>query len=113
MTDTACFDEDDVFKWKQSSGDWNELYDQGYVPGMMLLDHVSSMVSELGDEDETVILSGVTAARFRDPVMVDEEVTFELSNREDGQNYTTIDFEARVEERESLVAHGALSLVID
>lgn len=113
MNRTVSFDEQDVFKWKQSSDDWNDLYDNGYVPNMMILDQISSMISEIGEEGETIILSGVTAARFRDPVLLDEEVEIELYDKEEGQNYTTIDFEARVIDRESLAAHGAISFVVD
>jgi acyl-CoA hydrolase len=66
----------------------------------------------MGDDGEEVILAGVTAARFRDPVLLGETVTFTLSEIEEGQNFITMDFEARVEERKSLVANGALSVVI-
>jgi acyl dehydratase len=83
------------------------------VPGMMLLDHLSGMLTALGDDGEEVILAGITAARFRDPVLLGETVTFSIENVEKEENFTSVDFEARVEERDSLVANGVLSIVIN
>jgi len=109
------FSEEDVDSWCQENNHTasESTFNEKVVPNMMLLDKVSGMLSSLGEEDEEVILSGVTAARFRDPVLLDEEVRFSLSEIEENENFTAIDFEARVEERGSLVAHGSLSVTIN
>jgi len=119
----VTFTADAVERWCSNNNDPNPLhtdeksaanssFGQRIVPGMMLLDQLSGMLTRMGDDGEEVILAGVTAARFRDPVLLGETVTFTLSEIEEGQNFITMDFEARVEERKSLVANGALSVVI-
>jgi acyl dehydratase len=119
----VTFSERDVDEWCTENSDPNPIhtdpemaeqssFGQRIVPGMMLLDKLSGMLTNLGEDDEEIILSGVTAARFRDPVLLGETVHFTLSEVEDGQNFTTVDFEARVHDRDSLVANGALSIVV-
>ncbi len=124
MSREVTFTEDMVQDWCETSRDPNPLhideeaaaegtFGQRVVPGLMLLDYVSGMLTALGDEDETVILSGITAARFRDPVLLDETVTISVEIVEEDKRFTAVDFEARVEERGSLVANGTMNIVID
>jgi acyl dehydratase len=118
------FDELSVLGWCEEHGDPNELhideevasettFGKRIVPGMMLLDELSGMLTELGDDDETVILAGITAARFRDPVLLGETVSFSIEVSDEDKRFTYVDFEARVEGRDSLVANGVLSVVIE
>lgn len=120
---TVTFDEDDVREWCERHDDSNPLhldeeaaadgpFGRRVVPGIMLLDKLSGMLTEMGGEDDDVILAGVTASRFRDPVLLGEEVTLSVEVAEDKNTMTIVDFDARVEERGSLVAHGTLSIVI-
>lgn len=118
------FTDEEVEAWCERNDDPNPLhldadvamqssFGQRIVPGMLLLNKLSGMVADLGDEDEEVILSGVTAARFRDPVLLNETVNFSLFDVEEGENYTTVEFEIRVPTRGSLAANGALTIVIN
>lgn len=120
----VTFTEEDVEDWCERNDDMNPLYvdseaaEEGtfgrrVVPGMMLMDKLSGMLTELGDEGETVILSGITAARFRDPVLFDETVSISTEIDEEDKRFTAVNFEARVEERGSLVANGIVNVVID
>lgn len=123
MERTATFTEEDIQEWSEKHDNDNPLhldeevaaaapFSQRIVPGMMLMDYLQGMLTAVGDEDETVILSGITAARFRDPVLLDETVTFEIEVVEEDRRYTGVDFECRVEERGSVVANGALNVVV-
>lgn len=106
------FTEDRVREWCNQNDDemvGEEVFGQRVVPGLMLLDSLSTLIHELRDED--VILSGITAARFRDPVLIGESVTFTLGDVEEGKNMSTVEFDARVEKRDSLAATGVLSVV--
>jgi len=78
----------------------------------MLMDQISGMLEKLGDQDEEVILAGITAARFRDPIFFGEEVEISLTKGEESMNTTSIDYEARVKERDSLVSNGVINIVI-
>lgn len=120
----VTFYESKVEAWCESKRNENPLhtdsqwaedstFGQRIVPGMMLFDEISSMYADLGDDDETVVLSGITAARYRDPVLIGETVTISAEIVEEDDRYTGIDFECRVEERGSLVANGAINVVID
>lgn len=115
--------EQDVQEWCKRNDDDNPLhtdadaaesgpFGQRVVPGMMLLDHVSGLLSGLADEDEDVVLAGVTAARFRDPVLLGETVTISVEIVEEDKRFTAVNFECRVEERDSLVAMGTINIVI-
>lgn len=123
-TREVTFTEEDVEEWSVENDDYNPLYTDPeaasdgpfgrcIVPGMMILDNVSGMLLTLGDDDESVILSGVTAARFRDPVFVGETVTISIEVVEENRRFTSVDFEARVEARDSLVANGAVNVTIE
>lgn len=121
----VAFSEDGVQEWCDTHNDDNSLhtdadvaeesvFGQRVVPGMMLLNQLSGMAASLGEDYQTVILAGITAARFRDPVFFDEDVQFTLSDVQDGQNFSTVEFEIRAIQRDNkLVANGVLSLVID
>jgi acyl dehydratase len=122
-TRKRTFTAEDVEQWCEEHNDPNPIhvdseaaeessFGQRVIPGMMLLDQLSGLLSSLGEGGEEIILAGVTAARFRDPVLLGETVTFSVENIEQGKNFTTMDFECRVEERGSLVANGALSIVV-
>jgi itaconyl-CoA hydratase len=113
-----------VEKWCSRAGDENPLhldeeaasdspFGQRVVPGMMLLDQVSGMVEEVGGPDTTVILAGVTAARFRDPVLLDEVVEITLDLVESEKRFTTVSFDARAVDRDTLVASGSINLVLE
>jgi len=106
------FTESRVREWCNQNDDepvGEEVFNEQAVPGLMLLDSLSSLVHGLDDGD--VVLSGITAARFRDPVLIGESVNFTLGDVEEGENMSTVEFEARVEDRDSLVATGVLSVV--
>lgn len=120
----VVFTESEVESWCERNNDPNPLhtdpdaaqddvFGERVVPGMMLLDKLSGMLVELGNDDETVILSGITAARFRDPVLLGETVTFTTEIVEEDKRFTAVDFEARVEERGSLVARGTVNIVVE
>jgi len=125
MTQRAVeFTAEQVEEWCEQNADPNPIhtdeeaaedstFGQRVVPGMMLMDQLSGMLTALGDDDEEVILSGITAARFRDPVLLDETVTFTVEIVEEDKRFTAVDFEARVEERGSLVANGTINIVIN
>jgi acyl dehydratase len=124
MNREVTFTEDDVQEWCEQNADPNPIhtdedaaedstFGQRVVPGMMLMDQLSGMLTALGDEGEEVILSGITAARFRDPVLLDETVAFNVEIVEEDKRFTAVDFEARVEERGSLVANGTINVVIN
>lgn len=125
VTREVTISEDDVSEWCDDNDEWNPIhtdpevagvssFGQRIVPAMMILDQLSGMVNALGDGDqEEIFLSGITAARYRDPVLLGETVRFALTNVEEGSSFTTADFEARVQDRGSLVMNGALSLVVD
>jgi acyl dehydratase len=117
------FTESDVDEWCERNGNPNPLhvdshealessFGQRIVPAMMLLNQLPGMVSDIGGDDTEVILAGITAARFRDPVLLNETVKFTVFDLEEGENYSTVEFEARVEDRGSLAASGALTLVV-
>jgi len=102
------FTESRVREWCNQNDDepvGEEVFNEQAVPGLMLLDSLSSLVHGLDDGD--VVLSG----RFRDPVLIGESVNFTLGDVEEGENMSTVEFEARVEDRDSLVATGVLSVV--
>lgn len=109
--------QEEVDDWCEQNADSNPLHDsdaaedevfgESIVPGMMLLDKLSGLLNSLSDE--TVILTGLTVVRFRDPVLMDETVTFTAEVVEETPNYHSIDFRARVESRGSLVAHGTVT----
>lgn len=121
------FTELDVRKWCEQADDSNELhlgeqaakdspFSERIVPGMMLLDKVSGRITQYGDAfepDSTVILAGVVAARFREPVLFDETVVVSAEKVEEDNQFTYLDFEVHVVERDVLCAHGTVSVVID
>jgi Acyl dehydratase len=118
------FTEEDVEAWCDRNDDNNPLhldehaaslgtFGERVVPGMMLLDHVSGMLTAFGDEHENVVLAGITAARFRDPILLGETVNISTTVADEDKRFTYVDFEARVPERGSLVANGTISILID
>lgn len=120
---TTIFFEDDVEAWCQYSHDFNPIhidvekaegstFGQRVVPGMMVMDQLSGMLTALGGDEQEVILAGITAARFRDPVLFDEPIEYTIEVDEVGKQFVTVDFEVRAPERDSLTAHGVLSIVI-
>jgi acyl dehydratase len=123
-TRSVRFEEDDIKEWCDKNVDPNPIhtneeaasestFGQRVVPGMMLLDHVSGMLTYLGEHDEEIILAGITAARFRDPVLLGETVDYKVEVVDSDKRFTYVDFEARVEERGSLVATGSISIVVN
>lgn len=121
---THTFDEDEVVEWCEKNGNPNPLhvdsdealessFGQRIVPGMMLLNKLPGMVSDIGGSDTEVVLAGITAARFRDPVLLNEEVVCKTHDFEEGEINATVEFEIRVPQRGSLAATGALSIVIN
>lgn len=124
MTREITFTEQRVEQWCERSGNHNPVhldeeaaadgtFGRRVVPNMMLMDHIPGMLTDLADDDETLVVSGITAARFRDPVLLGERVTMTTEIIEEDRRYTMVDFECRVEERGSLVANGSLTILID
>lgn len=90
-----------------------EIFEADIVPSMLLMDELPVMLNELTGEDESMVVSGITAARFRDPIIVGETVTISGEIVEEDKRFTSVEFEARVEERDSLVANGVVNVVIN
>lgn len=123
-TRSVVFEETDVQEWCDRNVDPNPIhtneeeasestFGQRVVPGIMLLDHVSGMLTYLGERDEEIILAGITAARFRDPVLLGETVDYKAEVVDSDKRFTYVDFEMRVEERGALVANGSVSIVVN
>lgn len=121
---TVHFTEPDVELWNITHQNTNILHDneqaaadstfgQRVVPNMMLMAELQSMVSEFADEGETAILSGITAARFRDPILFGEIVNITMEVVEETKKFTAIDFNCRTKKRDSLVANGTLNIVVN
>lgn len=122
---TYFFDEESVEEYCQGVGEFNGLYlDQQeasngplgrrVVPQMMVVDRAVALTTQLAEsfEEEDVIPAGLTAVRFREPVLYDEPVEIEVEKvSEDKLCY--IDFEAFATERNSvLTTHGTISTLI-
>lgn len=84
------FDDEDVTSWCQQADDHNGIhlndaavegnpfFDERIVPGMMLLDKVSGLItqwSEAQDGDNTPVISRMSNIVFEEPVYLDEEIT--------------------------------------
>lgn len=113
---------EDVEEWCDTYDDPNPLhadaedaedgpFGEPVVPGLMLLNELSGMLTRM-DPESTIILAGVTAARFRDPVLLDEHVKFKVKVADEGPKFTHVDFEIRATDRGSLTAHGSFSIVV-
>lgn len=87
------FSEDEVTKWCAQAEDHNGLhlnesvvadndfFDERVVPGMMLLDKVSGLItqwSEAQNADGTPVISRMSNIVFDEPVYFDEEITFSV-----------------------------------
>lgn len=124
---TRTYGEDVVSEWCQQSGDHNpihldeevateSIFGGRVVPGVMLLDGVSALLTQLGedlDEEGDLILAGIVAARFREPVYFDEEVELLLEETSEDKRFRYAEFEVRCVERDQLAAHGTVSFLIE
>lgn len=117
------FTEPDVVDWCYKSNDHNQLhlskseaadgpFGERIVPGMMVLDQVSGLLSQYGETvDGSVILANIVACRFRDPIPLDEEVLISVEESDEDQRFTYLDFEARC--NGALAVHGTVSIALD
>jgi hypothetical protein len=107
------FTEDMVTAWcMRNNAELNgeESFDEKTVPHAMLLDQLQPMAYDIGDEE--AIIQSMTA-HFRDPVFIGETVEFEITDIEEKENHTGVDFEARVKDRGMVVSMGGFSVVIN
>lgn len=105
------FGEDRVNEWAEGFGVdifGERTFGETIVPNVMLLSPLTNQVQQFHGDD--VIITDLTAFRFRDPVLIGETVEYELELADERQNYDSISFELRVNERDSLVATGTLSV---
>lgn len=90
------FSSDEVREWCQESGDSNplhldasvveesEYFEERVVPGMMLLDKVSGLITEWAQTKEgTPVISRMGGISFDMPVHIDESVEIEISESEE------------------------------
>ena len=118
-----AFDETGVEEWCETHDDSNpihidetaadaSMFGDRVVPGLLLLSEVSGMLTALGENDETVILAGITAARFREPLYFDQTVTISVSvgDGSESNNVTPVDVEARTSD--TIIMNGVINVVI-
>jgi len=104
----TSFTEEDVKGWCQKSGDHNPLhlnedeaadskfFDERVVPGMMLLDQVSGLItqwSETQDGDGTPVISRMSNVVFDEPVYFDEEIQVAIEQEEQEEAMRILQFE--------------------
>lgn len=102
------FDEDEVREWCEQAGDDNELhldedeikdnpfFDERVVPGMMLLDRVSGLItqwSDTQDSDATPVISRMSHVVFDEPVYFDEEIQVAIEQEEQEETMRILRFE--------------------
>lgn len=116
------FTEDDVLEWCQQANDQNPLhlsedvagdgpFGERVVPGMMVLDNVSGVLTEYGNRhDDNIILANLVSCRFREPIPIGSTVSISVSEADEDGKFTYFDFQARVDGQ--LCAHGTVSVVI-
>lgn len=104
-------DEEWVEQWCEltdSSVTGQKSFGEDTVPQAALLGVLPGLMQSV-DDDREVLISGITAARFRDPVIVGETVEVSIEFIEERENFTVFDFAARVPERGSLSMRGSLT----
>lgn len=117
VTNSVFFTEDDVEDWCIESGDSNPLhldeeaaenhalFDERIVPGMMLLDQVSGLITQWSEkEGGTPVLSRVSGVKFKEPVPLHKwvDVSVEVDDVEDGVYILFFEVEAD----DTSFAHG-------
>lgn len=112
------FSEDEVRAWCQQANDHNPLhldqqaaedhpiFEERIVPGMMMLDKVSGLLTQWGEtKDGDVILRNIKNVTFHEAVPLDHEVTITLDEARDvGDEYLLHFF---IEDEEQGYASGA------
>lgn len=115
MNKIVTFDEETVNEWKNCHNvtyGGEEIFGEETVPGFMLVDELAGVVNSLADENEDMVVSGITAVRFRDPVLIGEDVKYSVSVMNETPNYTELDFSCRAVERDSLAVLGSVQVII-
>lgn len=110
-TYTEDFTEERVTEWSSCTGVdlfGEETFGQTVVPNMMLFSPLSRIVQEFHDED--VMITDITAFRFRDPVLVGESAEYTLRLVDEREHYDSIQVEVGSCERDSLCAVGTISV---
>lgn len=102
------FSEEGVREWCEQADDSNqlhlseetasehELFDERVVPGMMLLDKVSGLITVWGeatDSSATPVLSRVSSTVFNKPVYFDETVGITIEEKESQEDMYILRFE--------------------
>jgi len=102
------FDEDEVREWCNKAGDSNDIhlnedalsdnpfFDERVVPGMMLLDKVSGLItqwSETQGDDVTPVISRMSNTVFHEPVYFDEEIQVAIEQEDAEDDMRILRFE--------------------
>jgi len=95
----VSFNEEEIREWCERSGedneihldeesiDGNQFFDERVVPGMMLLDQVSGVItkwSRVQYNDVTPVVSRMSSVIFDEPVYFNEEVQVAVEQEEEG-----------------------------
>lgn len=102
------FSEDDVRAWCEESGDHNPLhldaqaaeehalFGQRVVPGMMLLDRVSGLITQWAETQQgTPVLSRLSGVSFDQPVHFDQTVQISVEQEEQEDDAVILAFEVK------------------
>lgn len=101
------FSEDEVQEWCEKAGDSNEIhlnedalsdnpfFDERVVPGMMLLDKVSGLITQWSktQDDVTPVISRMSNTIFHEPVYFDEEVQVAIEQEDAEDDMRILRFE--------------------
>lgn len=122
VSKSIFFTEDDVREWCREAGDSNPLhldaevaqdhpyFEERIVPGMMLLDQVSGLITQWSETREgTPVLSRVTGVNFTNPVPFDEWVTVSVEVEEDASDDAFILF-FEVSDDDTSYVHGTATV---
>lgn len=108
---TLTLDEEWVESWCELTGSdvtGFDTFGEDTVPQAALLGVLPGLMQSVTDDE--AIITGITAARFRDPVLMGETVDVTVEFIEETENFLVFDFAARVPERGSLSMTGSLTV---
>lgn len=114
MSKEATFSLDAVESWALTNNveiTGQESFGEPVVPNLMVLDKMQEVAQDAAEGE--VIVQGITATRFRDPVLIGDTVEFQTDDLIDEENFTVLPFTIYVPERDSVTALGELTLTIN